>query len=110
MWRSMIVLSVCLCTCQLIAAAETGQVGASSPAAKGDLGAPLTLTPSSEPSPENAEAATHPGAGASNEALAKAAQNPVANLISVPLQNNAPHSGQSQGLATAGIVFQEDIP
>jgi hypothetical protein len=60
----------------------------SSVAATGDLGAPLTLAPSPEPSPNGSEAATHRGANADPEALAKAAQNPVADMISVPIQNN----------------------
>jgi hypothetical protein len=68
-----------------LAANEPAGAGAAVAQPTGEA-APVTLSATSEE--EKPEEATHPSAQASTEALAKAAQNPVANMISVPLQNN----------------------
>lgn len=46
-------------------------------------------SPAQQATESQEPAAQQPGAGGGNGALQKAAQNPVANLISVPIQNNS---------------------
>jgi len=77
----------------LIAAALACALAAATAPAQDFLGGdhPLTLAPADEPAGGGAAAETKEGeaqGGLSAEELAKIAQNPVANMISIPFQNN----------------------
>ena len=91
----------------LLAGSSRGWAASASPA-----GAPPPAATS--PATTNREAADDAregeGSGDSTEALAKAAQNPVANLISVPFQNNFNHGIGPNDVTQWVLNFQPVIP
>jgi hypothetical protein len=68
-----------------LAASEPAATGSSQARSNSQAGSVMLPADAEQEKPEET---THPGAGPSAEALAKAAQNPVANMISFPIQNN----------------------
>jgi hypothetical protein len=71
--------------------------------------APAQDDPQTKPAP-NRTTAAEPAAEGDTEALAKAAQNPVASMISVPLQNNTAFGVGPDGRTLNVLNIQPVIP